>query len=227
MNFRHELLAPQNIKRVVIDGVRYYETPTGEKYPSVTTVLKGHYHKKKEGIVKWRKRVGEAKATEITTRAASRGTKLHKICENYIGNDPEYKKGAMPTTLVDFQNVRPILDKNLSNVLGIEFPLFSHKFKTAGTADLLCTWGNTPTVLDFKTSRKWKKEEWIEDYFVQASVYGMMANELYSIDIQQLVVILLVENDFPILFQKNINIYEDKVNQIFIIDRPKIQGLTA
>src|SRR6185312_2084788 len=130
--FRTELLEVNPIKRVVIDGVRYYETPTGEKYPSVTTVLKGHYQKKKTGIIKWRNRVGAKEANRITTQAASRGTGLHKICERYIGNEEDYDRKAMPTTLNDFQNIQPILDKYISVVLGIEFPLFSHKLQTAG-----------------------------------------------------------------------------------------------
>lgn len=220
--FRHELLTPQPINRVTIDGVRYYETPTGEKYPSVTTVLKGHYHKKKDGIIKWRKRVGVKEANRITTQAASRGTGLHKICERYIGNEPDFDRKAMPTTLVDFVNVQTILDKNLSVVLGIEFPLFSHTLKTAGTSDLVCIWGNTPSIVDFKTSRKYKKEEWIEDYFVQSTAYGMMVNENYAIDIEQVVVIVLVENKAAIVFSKPINTFRDKVNEIFITARPQI-----
>lgn len=220
--FRHELLTPQPINRVTIDGVRYYETPTGEKYPSVTTVLKGHYHKKKDGIIKWKKRVGIKEANRITAQAALRGTGLHKICERYIGNDPEFDRKAMPTTLIDFGNVQTILDKNLSVVLGIEFPLFSHTLKTAGTSDLVCIWGNTPSIVDFKTSRKYKKEEWIEDYFVQSTAYGMMVNENYAIDIEQVVVIVLIENKTPIIFSKPINTFRDKVNEIFITARPQI-----
>ena len=63
------------------DGTRTYKTPTGKSYPSVTTVtgLLG-----KAAIIEWRKRVGEEEATKISTRAATRGTKIHTLCENYL-----------------------------------------------------------------------------------------------------------------------------------------------
>jgi hypothetical protein len=215
--FRHELFEEPKVKQIKIDGMRHYETPTGEAYPSVTTVLRQYY--KKPYLKKWRERVGEETAKQITARAASRGQGIHKICEKYLANDDKYEKKAMPSTLDEFQNVSPILDNNVTCVHGIEFGLYSHVLKSAGTADLICTWGNTPTIVDFKTSRRYKRESQIEDYFVQASVYGIMTTELFQFDIKQVIVILLVENDFPIVFQKDIELYKDRVNEIFITSR--------
>src|SRR6185312_2557926 len=137
--FVHELLPKIKLPRETINGVRYYTTPTGLKVPSVTTVLKNYYDKGKE-IKKWRKRVGEAKANAITQRAANRGKSVHKICEDYLGNDPNATKKAMPDSLADFERMKDLLDKNVSKVFGIELPLYSNELMTAGTTDLACVW---------------------------------------------------------------------------------------
>jgi len=84
------------LKRVTVDGKRYYLTPEGKKYPSVTTVSSIYA---KEGIKKWRKRVGEEEATKITTQAAVRGTAVHKMCEDYINNDENYLAKQMPANI--------------------------------------------------------------------------------------------------------------------------------
>lgn len=218
MIFHHELLPKVKLPRETIDGVRYYTTPTGLKVPSVTTVLKKYYDKGKE-IQKWRKRIGVKKANAITQQAANRGKSVHKICEDYLGNDPKAMSKAMPDSLADFERMKDLLDKNVSKVFGIELPLYSNELMTAGTTDLACIWNNYPTVIDYKTSKKPKKEEWIENYFVQSSTYALIIKEQYGIDIPKIGVILLVEHSYPEVFIKNVSDYEDKVKEIFITSR--------
>jgi len=219
--FRHELLTPHKLPRQVVDGRRYYVTPSGLHLPSVTTVLGEYYKPRKPGLDAWRKKVGEKKANEVSAKARHRGTSLHSIAEKYLNNDEGFGKGVMPDALADFQRAKEVLDENVSVVMGVEFPLFSEKYRTAGTADLLCVWGNRPTVADFKTSRKPKAEAWIEDYFIQTAVYALMAKELYGVDMDQVAVILLVEHSYPDIFVKDVSDYVDKVEEIFIRNRGK------
>lgn len=214
--FRHELLPSIKLPRELINGRRLYVTPSGAHLPSVTTVLKEYY---KKDFTAWRKRVGEKEAAAITQRAASRGTNLHSLCEGYMKNEENYRARALPDVLADFLAIQKTLDTNISVVLGVEFPLFSERLRTAGTADLICVWGNQPTVVDFKTSTRPKKEEWITDYFVQASTYAMMTKELHNIDVEQIVIILLIENDTPVIFRKDVKDYKATVEEIFIKER--------
>lgn len=216
--FVHELLPKVKLPRETIDGVRYYSTPDGLKVPSVTTVLKKYYDKGKE-LQKWRARVGVQKANAITQQAANRGKSVHKICEDYLDNNPEATKKAMPDSIADFERMKTLLDKNVSKVFGIELPLYSKKLMTAGTTDLACIWDNEATVIDYKTSCKPKKKEWIENYFVQSSAYALMLKEQYGIDVPKIGVILLVEHTYPEVFIENVSDYENRVNEIFITSR--------
>ncbi len=68
--FRHERISLPEIKAKTTNGVRLYETPEGNKYPSITTVLSV---RNKQGLFEWRKRVGEDVANHIVRAAAARG----------------------------------------------------------------------------------------------------------------------------------------------------------
>lgn len=200
MQFRHELIDFQRIKQINSPAGRVYETPSGLKYPSVTAVLGAM--KDQTGLNEWKNRVGYAEANKIMRRAGSQGTEMHRICENYMLNrDP-----GLGTNFVaneQFQNIKGILDEHVTTVYGVEFPVYSHKLKTAGTADFFCDWDGKKTVLDFKTSIKTKREEWIEDYFIQATVYAMCLWEIYGIKVEQIAVLISVEHDQPQLFVKD------------------------
>ena len=106
--FIHEnVLEDFDLKTINENGKRYYVTPTGEKYPSVTTVLSNY---KKEALFKWRKRVGEKEANKISTQASRRGTKVHKLCEDYLNNELSFDEYT-PDNVVMFQSIQPILDE--------------------------------------------------------------------------------------------------------------------
>ena len=112
MTFTHLGIDIPEINTETIDGKRYYVTPTGEKYPSITTVL-GHFNK--AGIVEWRKRVGEKEANRISTQASRRGTKVHQMCEDYINNELDEKK-FMPSDRETFSTIKDLLSDNINNV---------------------------------------------------------------------------------------------------------------
>ena len=172
------------------DGVRFYNTPTGEKYPSVTTVLSllG-----RENIAKWRERVGAENANTIARVAASRGTGVHNRIENYLNNVNDIQP---PTPLVQemFGSIRPELDR-INNIHCQETRMFSHHLRMAGTVDCIGEYDGRLSVIDFKTSTKPKREEWIHSYFMQCAAYAIMYEELTFIPITQLVVLVAVEED--------------------------------
>jgi genome maintenance exonuclease 1 len=147
------------------------------------------------------------------------------MCEDYLANKPDYKRGRMPTTLTLFKSIRDIIDENVEVVHGIEIPLFSHRLKTAGRCDLFCRFQGMYTIADFKTSTKPKKEEWIENYFLQTTAYAIMVEEMYQdyfdtpIKIPQLAIIIAVEDDDQPcqLFVKRTADYRERVFETFDI----------
>lgn len=179
---------------------RFYYPPNGEKYPSVTTVLSVQ---DKKGLEEWKKRVGDEEAKKISVQAATRGTEVHLIAEEYIDNKPEYSTGKMPVNMFTFNTIKPLLDANLNNVWYQEAPLYSHFIKVAGRVDLVAEWQGKLSIIDFKTSKKPKKREWIKGYFMQESFYAVAFEERVGKPIKQLVTIVMVDHDDPQVFIEN------------------------
>lgn len=195
---------------VRIDGdIRTYETPTGEKYPSVTTVLSKT--KDMSHLYAWRKRVGEAEADKITRKAASRGTGTHLLCEKLVLNQEINLKEEMPLNVHLFKQLEKFLVANVDNIRVSEGSLFSHKLKVAGSVDLVATYRNHAAIIDFKTSGKYKRKDWIEDYFMQCAMYSYMLWEMTQMYHPKLVVAIAVEeeNDAQI-FEEDVNNWLDK-----------------
>ena len=178
------------------NGKRHYVTPSGELYPSITTVL-GELSK--AAIQKWRKRVGETEANKISGKASRRGTKLHSVCEAYIQNKEEYLNGETPHIVELFKTIEPILER-VDNIQGVELALYSHHFGIAGRTDCIAEFDGVLSVIDYKTSNKIKKKEWCEKFFAQGAFYGVAYEELTSIPVPQVVIIIAVENEQPQLF---------------------------
>jgi hypothetical protein len=206
--FEHNADAPvlEKLTRSNEDGKRIYRTPTGEGYPSVTTVL-GILGK--EDIAKWRKRVGEEEANRISTQAARRGTAVHKLCEDYLDNDPDYSKKHMPANIQMFNTMKPILDERINNIWYQECFLYSNELQTAGQVDCIAEWDGELAVVDFKTSRKLKKEEWILNYFMQVSFYAKAFEEMTGTPVKKGVVFIGVDNEDPQVFEFNTKDYLD------------------
>ena len=206
--FEHYADAPvlEKLTRANIDGKRIYQTPTGEGYPSVTTVLSilG-----KEDLAAWRRRVGEEEANRISTQAARRGTAVHKLCEDYLNNNPDYKNKHMPANIDMFSKMRPILDERINNIWYQECFLYSNELQTAGQVDCIAEWDGELAVVDFKTSRKLKKEEWILNYYMQVSFYAKAFEEMTGTKINKGVVFIGVDNEDPQVFQFDTNDYID------------------
>lgn len=199
------------LKSTEVDGKRFYDVD-GELYPSVTTVLSSQ---SKEGIQEWRRRVGTDEANKITRSAATRGTKLHLMCEDYVSNKPDYASNRMPDTVDLFKQIKPYIDENLESVYAVEGALYSKKLKAAGKCDLICRMHGVNCVVDYKTSTKLKKEEWIESYFLQKTAYSIMVEELYNIPIYYIITLIATEEGTLQYFVKRPDDYVDKVFNIF------------
>jgi len=211
-HFKHEFLDRVSLERVTIDGVRHYKTPTGKCYPSVTTVLSGF---SKRGIQEWRQKVGEEKANQITRQAASRGTATHTLCEKYLLNEENYLKGAMPSNVSLFKQIKPYVDQYVGKIYGVEIPLYSHTLQSAGTCDLFCQLHGINAIVDFKTSSKPKREEHIESYFYQATAYAIMIEEIYKVAVPNIAILIAVEEDNLQFFLKHTASYKDTVITYF------------
>ena len=195
-----------DLKAETTDSGRLYATPTGEKYKSITTVL-GNYNK--QAIMEWRERVGAEEANKISTRAANRGTKVHKICEDYINNTMNFIDDAMmmPDLKEMFFKIKPIIDEKLGDVYSQEQALYSHQLKIAGRVDLIGMWDGKLSVIDFKTSAKQKEESYIQNYFMQCTAYALMFSELTGMWIDDIVVLIATGEGEAQLFERQIHDY--------------------
>jgi len=195
----HGITLPK-ISRQTTESGRKYFTPEGNAYPSITTVL-GVLNK--EGILEWRKRVGEEEANKISRQAATRGTAVHKLAEDYLNNETDWSKGAMPSNLQSFNDLKCILDERLNNVWFQEEFLYSDRLQCAGQVDCIAEFDGRLSIVDFKTSRKPKKEEWITNYFIQASFYAAAFYERTGVPIKQGVILITVDGSEPQVFKVN------------------------
>jgi CRISPR/Cas system-associated exonuclease Cas4 (RecB family) len=196
-HFDHGVTLPKITRKTTENGRRYF-TPEGKAYPSITTIL-GQLSKK--GIMEWRKRVGEEEANKISRQASTRGTAVHQLCEDYINNVPDWNKDVMPNNLASFLDLKKIIDERLDNVWFQEEFLYSDKLECAGQVDCIAEFDGQLSVIDFKTSRKPKKEEWIENYFIQTSFYAAAFYERTGIIIKQGVILITVDGHEPQVFK--------------------------
>ena len=182
------------------NGSRMYATPDGRSYPSVTTILSEHG---REAIEAWRARIGETEANKISTRAASRGTRLHGYTENYLNNQ-NIDFGQNIFTQELFNTFKPILSP-IDNIHCLETRLFSHHLRLAGTVDCIAEYEGKLSVIDFKTASRPKQHDWIHNYFMQCSAYAIMYEELTGIPVPQLVILVAVEDSHPQVFVEKRN----------------------
>lgn len=193
-------------------GKRYYVTPEGYHYDSMTTALN---HRAAPAIAKWKKRIGEDEAQKIIEYSQSRGDTLHAMCEAYLRNNDEELaelESQNDKIRLQFKRIRPILDK-IELVTGIEEALYSDAYELAGRTDCIGVYDGVPSVIDFKTSRKTKKKEWCTDYFLQTTGYSLFLEEMIGIKVPQLVIIIMVDGAEPQIFIEQRDNYVELFNE--------------
>jgi len=184
------------LSRVTEDGRRLYATPDGKRLPSVTTVLdRTKPEEKKQALNEWRRRVGVENAQKITTEAANRGTRMHTYLEDYIKQGQLKERGSNPFGWASHAMAQTVIEDGLVNVneiWGVEIPLYFPSLY-AGTTDGCGLHLNEESILDYKQTNKPKREEWIEDYYLQLTAYALAHNEVYGTNIRKGVVLMCVK----------------------------------
>ena len=167
------------IERESVDGKRLYATPDGRRVPSVTTILS--QTKDMTHLHAWRKRVGESEAQRIATESANIGTVMHKSLERHVlGQDRTPGSNLIQQKAHEMANV--IIEhglKGVEEVWGSEINLYYPELY-AGTTDLVGVYNGAPAIMDFKQSRRLKKTEWVEDYYLQLVAYAEAHNKLFG-----------------------------------------------
>jgi len=189
-----------------IDGFRFYQID-GKNYPSITTVLGVQ---KKEGLEKWRKAVGEEAANWEMGRAARRGKATHTLVEQYLKGETPAIRDVLPLGL--FRLMKPYLDQ-IDNVQLSEVIMYSHKLTIAGQVDCVADYNGKLSVIDFKTANKERKEDWIENYYIQTCAYAIMYEELFGKRIEQLVILMAGEDGTMRSFIRNKKDFEPKLEE--------------
>lgn len=184
------------LTRNSIEGKRLYSCPDGSKVPSVTTILdKTKPPEKVKALMEWRNRVGHAKAQEITTEAASRGTRMHKYLEDYVKTGTINAPGSNPFSHQSHAMAKTVINEGLvhvNEIWGVEVSLY-YPGLYAGTTDGVGVHKLRESILDYKQTNKPKKLEWIEDYFLQLTAYALAHNEVYGTNIRKGVVLMCVK----------------------------------
>ena len=200
----------RELSRVTKNKKRHYETPDGRQVPSVTTVLSAT--KDMTHLMEWRKRIGEAKAQQITTESANIGTVMHRSLEKHVkGEDRTPGSNLIQQKAHKMANV--IIDNGLNDVTevwGSEISLYYPELY-AGTTDLVGVYKGSPAIMDFKQARRLKKKEWVEDYFLQLVAYAEAHNKMYNTDIKTGRIFICTQNNEYQTFE--IDDYEHWVGQ--------------
>jgi hypothetical protein len=178
------------------DGKRYYTSPSGKRLPSVTTVVGAM---KKQSIMEWRNRVGEVEANRISKLATGRGNRVHDLAERYLKNESIEWVREMPDAVQMFRTLIPHMH-HINNIYYIEHALWSEQIGLAGRVDLIAEWDGVLSVIDFKTSKRVKSKDDIQDYFWQECAYALMMEELTGIAVNQLVTVMAVQDENPLIF---------------------------
>ena len=196
--FKREIKYVPELSTQNVDRKRYYVTPKKLLYPSITTVLS---QRGKQGLLEWRKRVGEEVANHITRTSASRGSAVHKMCEDYlmnqhIYNPTDFEKHSQRHFLgyCLFNRLKEEVLQNIDNIYAQETTLWSDRLMVAGRVDCIAKYKDVPTIIDFKTSRSERNDEWNENYYIQASAYAEMFEERTGKPIEQVVILVVTED---------------------------------
>ena len=204
---------PINFKQAELierDNAHFYQTPTGEIYPSITTILHETMSmEKKESLQNWKDQ--EIAADYITQEAAIIGTETHKLIENHI-NEVRQTEDVRLLSVAHFNNLIPFLQK-IDDVHGTELRLYSYAMKLAGTSDCIATYDGELSIIDYKTKRSNQREEWMTDHFIQGTAYAQMFKELTGIEVKQVVILVSSEKNSRMEFIKNTEDYKDLLTQ--------------
>ena len=216
------------LSTTTFNGQRWYVTPEGSAYPSVTTVLGGTMSLEKEqSLQNWRKSLGETKANQVSKNATDNGTVLHTLIERYLKKEELF--APIPGYQIQPQNksalnaIKNKLDK-IEEIWCIEEAMYSNILELAGRVDCIGVYKKRPCIIDFKTAGRIKNDKDIEDYKYQLAAYAIMHNELFGTDITNGTILMVADSGFPLEFNidllpffeplyERVQLFYDRLNQ--------------
>lgn len=200
MNFSY-----QDLSAASVDGMRLYATPSKNYYPSITTVLgKTQSAEKLQILENWRNAIGHDEAQRQTEAAATNGTGVHLLIERYLKKEPLIQGDSFSEDMMNGFNSLKLKLNKITEVWGQEVALYSDLLRVAGRCDCIGVYKGKPCIIDFKTSRRIKNKDEIEDYYLQLTAYSIMHNELYGTDIIDGVILMTSGGGFPQEFCVNL-----------------------
>lgn len=186
-------------------GQRWYQSPNGVWYPSITTVLSNTGDK--TGLDAWRASIGALEADKHTKRSTDRGTAVHDMCEKMLKNVDNPTDGHDRDHIQSFNRLKIYL-KKINNIRYQEQAMFSDVLRVAGRVDLIADFQGTLSVVDFKTSTKSKQDDQLLDYYIQETFYALACLEMYGIEIRDIVTVMTIESEaIPTIKRKTIDRY--------------------
>lgn len=191
-----------------IDGMRFYKTPNGEYFPSVTTVLGNTITEEKSKALKnWANAIGQVKAKSITQAAADRGTAVHLMIERHLNGESPFSPGEFEQAWINSFNALKLKLKSINEIWCQEKALFSNILGMAGRVDCIGLYKGEEAIIDFKTSSKLKSQKDIEDYRLQLTAYSIMHNEMFGTNINKGIILMTSDAGFPQEFSVNLTDY--------------------
>ena len=188
------------------NGMRFYKTPEGNFYPSITTILGGTASEEKQkGLKAWQTSLGADRAQKITQEAADRGTAVHLLAERYLKNE-DLVQGSEKFSTADMQSFNALKLKlnKIKPVWGQEVALYSDSLELAGRCDAIGIYNDKPSIIDFKTSTSIKGNDRVEDYRLQLTAYAIMHNEMFGTEITDGIILMTSAGGFPQEFKVNL-----------------------
>ncbi len=192
-----------------LTGQRFYITPEGNAYPSITTMLGITMRPEKvKALNDWRTALGGAEADRQSNAAATRGTNVHRMIEEFLNGDKVDQSNVSPDDIQIFNSLR-LKFKNINEIWGQEVALYSNMLEIAGRCDFIGVYKNKDCIIDFKTSNNHKDKNKIDDYYMQMTFYGLAHNEMFGTNINDGVILMGCSNGLPLEFKVDLRQYVD------------------
>jgi len=208
--FNHIPINFQQAQLIEKNNEHYYQTPKGDIFPSITTILhKTMSAEKQQSLQNWKEQ--ETAAQYITEESAMIGTQTHKLIENHL-NGVTQTDDVRLLSVAHFNNLIPFIQK-INDIHGTELRLYSNEMKLAGTSDCIAKYDGELSIIDYKTKRSNQQEEWMTDHFIQGTAYSQMFKELTGIEVKQIVILVSSEKNTRMEFVKRTEEYKDLLTQ--------------
>jgi len=208
--FNHIPINFQQAQLIEKNNEHYYQTPKGDIFPSITTILhKTMSAEKQQSLQNWKEQ--ETAAQYITQESAMIGTQTHKLIENHL-NGITQTDDVRLLSVAHFNNLIPFIQK-INDIHGTELRLYSNEMKLAGTSDCIAKYDGELSIIDYKTKRSNQQEEWMTDHFIQGTAYSQMFKELTVIEVKQIVILVSSEKNTRMEFVKRTEEYKVLLTQ--------------